>query len=211
MVTSRISFLSSAPCFVLSPLLLLLAGGCHTVDPVTVYPSFTTSPELVAQAPSDIAVLPVENGTRDPATDRHLGFMRHEVIRQLVDRKYGPLRAAYVDAGLRSNQVAKPENSVLDPIWLQSAVGHSSEDATFALRVDRWDESQLLVNRRAYFQFQAALIGKEGKQLWYGTLSGDIKAGGAGAAPRDREYMARSCIELAVRELLLRLPVHANR
>ena len=44
-----------------------------------------------------------------------------------------------------------------------------------ALRIDRWDESKLLINRRVYFQFQASLVGKDGQQLWYGTLSGEVK------------------------------------
>lgn len=194
---------------------LLLTAGCKTVEPVTVYASFTTSPALAVAAPSNIAVLPVENGTGNPATDRHLVFLRQELGRQMVTRYYAAPQAQWVDASLRELEAAAPKPaSVLDPTWLSQAAAAAAvrdDDAVFALRIDRWDESQLLINRRVFFQFQAALVGKEGRQLWYGTLSGDIKAGGAGAAPRDREYMARSCLDLAIRELLLRLPERPRR
>ena len=60
--------------------------------------------------------------------------------------------------------------------------------------------------RKVAFQFEAAMAGNDGAQLWSGTIQGRVKAGGAGAAPLGRDAMARSCVELAVRELLLRLP-----
>lgn len=189
--------------------LMFAMVGCQTAEPVAVYPSFTVDKALAAQSPAQIAVLPVEDGTEGRSATRHLAFLRQEVMRQIVLRLYTPLKATHVDAALRRNsEVVRPaeSTSVLDPTWLKKVAGSAAEDATFALRVDRWNEAQLLVNHRVYFQFQAALVGKDGKQLWYGTLSGEVKAGGAGAAPRDREYMARSCLEIAVRELLLRLP-----
>ena len=194
-----------------SPLgLLLLAAGCQTTEPVNVTPSFTTSPALAVRKPSDIAVLPVEDGSPGGAASRHVVFLRQEIMRRLVDRLYSPLAAPGVDAALKGNAEAAAARasgaSTLEATYLQKVAGHSSEDALFALRVDQWDESNLLATRRITFQFQAALVGSDGQQLWYGTLSGEVKAGGAGAAPRDRDYMARSCGELAIRELMLRLP-----
>lgn len=212
MVTSRSVALGGAPQWGLMFGFVLCGSvltGCRTVEPVTVYPSFTVSPALASQAPAEVAVLPVEDGTEDGAAERHLVFMRQELMRQLVERLYTPLSTQAVDAALRRNDraLAAPASaSILDPTWLTKVVGLAAEDATLAVRVDRWDESKLLVNRRTYFQFQAALVGKGGQQLWYGTLSGEVKAGGAGAAPRDRDYMARSCGQIAIRELLLRLP-----
>ena len=44
--------------------------------------------------------------------------------------------------------------------------------------------------------------GSDGELLWSGSLVGDVKAGGMGAAPRDRDQMARSCAEIALSELL---------
>ena len=189
--------------------LMFAVAGCRTTEPVTVYPSFTVSPALTAQAPAEIAVLPIEDGTEAGAARRHLVFVRQELMRQLVERLYTPITTQTVDAALRRGQeggAPAGSSSVLDPTWLKKVAGGAAEDATLALRIDNWDETRLLINRRAYFQFQAALIGKEGQQLWYGTLSGEVKAGGAGAAPRDKDYMARSCMEIALRELLLRLP-----
>jgi len=190
--------------------LLLLAAGCQTVEPVNVTPSFTTSPQLVVLAPSQIAVLPVEDGSPGEAASRHVAFLRQEVMRQLPDRLYTPLAAPAVDAALRGNAEAAATRasgtSILEPVYMQKIAGQCGEEALFVLRVDQWDESNLLTSRRIVFQFQAALVASGGQQLWYGTLKGEVKAGGAGAAPRDRDYMARSCGELAIRELLLRLP-----
>jgi len=190
----------------------IVAAGCRTADPVTVYPSFTTSPAFASVSPANVAVLPVENGSGDPTVDRHLLFMRQELMNGMITRLYAAPRQTWVDAALRDlSRSPESASSVLDPGWLKKAAATVPEEAVMAVRVDRWDESQLLINRRVFFQFQAALVDKEGQQLWYGTMSGDIKAGGAGAAPRDKEYMARSCIELAIRELLLRLPAHARQ
>jgi len=137
-------------------------------------------------------------------------FLRQEIMRQLVDRLYTPLSAPVVDSALKGNAEAAAARaagaSLLEPTYLQKVAGHSSEEAVFALRVDKWDEANLLTTRRIVFQFQAALVASDGQPLWYGTLSGEVKAGGAGAAPRDRDYMARSCGELAIREVMARLP-----
>lgn len=190
--------------------LLLLAAGCQTTEPVTVHPSFTTAPAMAVSKPSQIAVLPVEDGTPGGAAGRHLVFLRQEVMRQLIDRLYTPLAAPVVDSALKGNADAAAARaagtSMLEPVFLKKIAGQSSEEALFALRVDAWDESHLLTSRRITFQFQAALVASDGQQLWYGTMNGEVKAGGAGAAPRDRDYMARSCGELAIRELMLRLP-----
>ncbi|MCR9245965.1 MAG: hypothetical protein NXI31_13110 [bacterium] len=207
MVTLR-SVASSAGA-VFACLLFSFTAGCRTVEPVTVYPSFTVSPALAAKAPTQVAVLPVEDGTASKAATPYLVFLRQELQRQLVTRLYSPIHTPKVDASLRGSAVAQAANasgSVLDPTWLRQAAAATAEECTLAVRIDRWDESKLLINRRVSFQFQAALVDRSGDQLWFGTLAGEIKAGGAGAAPRDRNYMARSCGELAVRELLLRLP-----
>jgi hypothetical protein len=211
MVTSRVRAFFSVPCLAIG--LLSIAAGCQTVEPVTVYQSFKTNAgALATQSPSQIAVLPIENGTGDPAIDRHLLFFRQELIRELPLRYYSGVQQTWVDASLRElNRVTPAAASLLDPAWLAKVAAAVPEEAVLAVRLDRWDESLLLVDRRIDFQLQAALVGKDGTQLWYGTLSGKVKAGGAGAAPRDREYMVRSCIELVVSELFLQLPEHDRR
>jgi len=184
---------------------LLLFSGCQIQQPVRVDASFNTAPALATRGPSDIAVLPIEDGTKDHAVERHLTFLRQEVMRQLPDRLFTPLRSEIVDASLRS-EAAPIGESMLTPATLQRIAGRVREDALLAIRVDTWDESSLMTNRRVKFALQAALVGSDGQQLWSGSLKGDVKAGGAGAAPLGRDSAARSCAELAVRELLLNLP-----
>ncbi|MFY9341739.1 MAG: hypothetical protein WAT39_04575 [Planctomycetota bacterium] len=198
---------SAAPRRTVSVLLLLGLGACATPSPVVVNSTLIAQPALATRSPSQVAVLPVEDGTADGSVQRHLVFLRQELMRQLPSRLFTPLTATTVDAAL--NNVAKPApgDSIVVPATLQKLAGHAAEDAVFALRVERWDENRLHVDRTLRFQFQAALIGSDGVQLWGGSIQGEIKAGGAGPAPRDKEGMARSCGELAVREMIARLPL----
>ena len=87
----------------------------------------------------------------------------------------------------------------------RSIAGKAADDAMLAVRVDSWDESRLLSDMRVSFRLQAALVASDGELLWSGGLSGEVKAGGLGPAPRDRDAMARSCAELALNDLLLHL------
>lgn len=186
--------------------LLALAAACQTTEPVLVDATFAPTPAFSTRSPADVAVLPVEDGTTDGTVQRHLVFLRQEVMRQLPDRKFSPLAPTVVDAGLRAAPSAPGGESMLAPAVLKGLLGHSSEDAAFVLRVERWDESLLLVDRRLRFQFAAAFVASDGQPLWSGMIRGEVKAGGLGAAPRDRDGMARSCGELAIREMLQRLP-----
>ena len=74
------------------------------------------------------------------------------------------------------------------------------------VRVDRWDETALLTDKKVRFQLQVALVASDGEVLWSGGFGGEVKSGGLSAAPRDRELMARSCAELVANELLENLP-----
>jgi hypothetical protein len=186
--------------------LLGFVAACQTPDPVVVNATFVATPAFSNRSPSNVAVLPIEDGTNDNAPQRHLQFIRQEVMRQLKDRLFTALSPTYVDASLSKVARPAPGESILVPATLQKLAGHAAEDAVFALRVDKWDESRLFVDHKLWFQFQAALMGSDGVQLWSGTIAGEVKAGGAGASPRDRDGMARSCAELAVREMMNRLP-----
>ncbi|MBL8739343.1 MAG: hypothetical protein JNL12_23145 [Planctomycetes bacterium] len=187
--------------------LFLLAVACQTAPPVTVSAQFTPAPAFATRTIAEIAVLPVEDGTPTGAAARHLTMMRQEVMRQLVDRLYTPLTSAAVDAGLGGVGKASPGESLLAPANLQKMVGHAREDAVFALRVERWDEARLAVDNRVVFQFQAAMVAKDGAPLWSGTIQGEVKAGGAGPAPFDKDGKARSCASLAITEMLQKLPM----
>lgn len=196
----------ASPKLPLVALFAFAAAACQTTDPVLVDATFAPTPAFSTRSPADVAVLPVEDATPDGSVQRHLVFLRQELMRQLPDRRFSPITATTVDAGLRGAQAAPGGESILSPTVLKSMVGHSSEDAVFALRVDKWDESMLMVDRRVRFQFQAAFVAADGQPLWSGTIRGEVKAGGLGAAPRDRDGMARNCGELAIREMLQRLP-----
>ncbi len=184
----------------------LLAAGCQTPAPVVVSSSFAATPAYAMRSPADIAVLPVEDGTPNGSAARLLTLLRQEVMRQIVDRLFTPIRPEVVDASLRSAPIPPAGESILVPATLQKMAGHAAENAVFALRVDKWDEGRLQVDRKVWFQFQAAMVGADGVQLWSGSIQGEVKAGGLGPAPRDRDGMARSCVELAVREMMLQLP-----
>lgn len=190
--------------------LLLLAAACASPRPVAVNANFVSAPAFTARTTTQIAVLPVEDGTADGSVQRLLVFLRQELMRQLPGRLYAPLTATTVDAALSGVPKPAPGESIIVPATLQKLAGHASEDAVLALRVDRWDESRLPVDRKLSFQFQATLVGSDGVQLWGGSLQGEIKAGGADAAPRDRDGMARSCADIAIQQLMLELP-RSNR
>lgn len=181
--------------------LLVAFAACKTPNPVVVTPAFQATAALSERNPNDIAVLPVEDGTEDGQVGRLTSLMRQVLQRQLPERFYAPLNQRVVDAALSNISRAAGETA-LSPAYLKKVAGHAKEDAVLAVRIDRWDESTLLIDYRVRFQLQAALAGADGELLWHGTLSGEIKAGGEGAAPRDREAMSRSCAELAMVELL---------
>lgn len=194
-----------------APLLaLLVAAACQSVDTSSVQANVNTFPALAVQKPADIAVLPIEDGTAGGAAVREVGFLRQELMRQLVDRRYTPMTAAAVDASMKGNaEVAAAKaagGSILEPARLAKIAGHCSEDALLVLRLDQWDDSNLMFDKKLGFRCQAAMIGSNGQQLWYTTLGGTIQAGGVGAAPRDRDGMARNCAAQIVRELMNRLP-----
>lgn len=186
--------------------LAFAAAACQTPDPVVVNASFVATPQFSGRSPSNVAVLPVEDGTGDGSVQRHLVFLRQEVMRQLKDRLFTALTATYVDAALSGVPRPAAGDSIMVPATLQKLAGHAAEDAVFALRVDKWDEGRLSIDRKLWFQFQASMMGSDGVPLWSGTIQGEVKAGGVGASPRDRDSMARSCAELAIQEMVNRLP-----
>jgi hypothetical protein len=181
---------------------LILLAACETTNPVQVAPSFTTSPALAAVNPADIAVLAVEDGTPDGRAGKLLTLMRQVLMRALTERMYSPLSPAQVDAAL-SGDARQPSESSVTPAYLKRVAGRATEDATLAVRIDDWDESTLLTDKVVRFRVHAVLVAANtADPLWSGTMQGEVKAGGLGAAPRDKDGMARSCAELAMSELL---------
>lgn len=182
--------------------LLLLLAACETPPPVQVQPTFETSAALAAVNPADIAVLPVEDGTAGGRASYLLESMRQVLMRGLTEKLYSPLRPSLVDAAVKAEPRSAAE-SALTPGYLKRIAGKATEDGVLAVRISQWDETPLLTDKKVRFQIEAVLAsGNGGEVLWKGSLTGEAKAGGLGAAPRDREAMARSCAELAMLELL---------
>lgn len=186
---------------------LVLVAACHTAPPVTVTANFVATPAMATRSPSQVAVLAIEDGTTQRLADQFLVFVRQEVMRQLPDRLYSPLRPDKVDAEMRRLPPASGTESIIVPATLKKYAGHVQEDAVLALRLGHWDETRLMVDRTVSFQIEATLLGSDGVTLWSGSMQGSVKAGGVGASPRDREAAARNCAELVVREMVLRLPM----
>lgn len=189
---------------------LLVLAGCQAINPVSVDASFVKAPEFETNCPTVVAVLPIEDGSEGGAAARHLTFIRQEVNLQLVrERFYSATTENWVDASLMGADT--PAESILAPVRLTALAKASRDDGVFALRIEKWDESSLMADRFVYFEFSAAMVTNDGAQLWSGSIKGRVKAGGIGASPLGRDAAARSCAELAVRELLLRLPVHVGK
>lgn len=199
LITSPRSFVGSAV-----TLGLLLLSGCQAVNPVQVDASFVATPEFAANCPTVLGVLPIEDGTATASVARHLTFLRQEVNRRLVDRGYSSTTENWVDASQIG--AAPAGESILTPGRLSSLAKQSRDDGVLAIRIEKWDEGTLMADRRIYFQIGAAMVAGDGTQLWSGSIQGSVKAGGVGASPLGRNASARNCAEMAVRELLLRLP-----
>jgi len=183
----------------------LLVASCQTPDPVTIVPSLSAHPALAVRNPADIAVLPIEDATLDRGFGKLRESMRQALMTKLTERLYSPLSDRVVDAAL-SSELPMGGETVLTPSYLRRVAGRSTEDALLAVRIDRWDETPLLTDKKVRFQLQVAMVASDGEVLWSGGFGGEVKAGGLSAAPRDRELMARSCAELVASELLQNLP-----
>ena len=185
-----------------------LVAGCKAPPPMNATSSFAASPALALRNPSDIAVLPVEDGTSNKAVERFSDYMRQTIQRALPSRLYVPLSLELVDSAMLSNK-PQPGESMLSPAYLKRVAGKFSEEALIAFRINRWDESRLMVDKTVDFEVQAALVASDGEVLWSGNLVGTVKSGGLAAAPRDRDQMSRSCANLAIEAAMNHLP-HRN-
>ncbi len=194
---------------VMRSLIICLAGvlaACQTHTPIKATPSFVTSPALQARKPNDIAVLVPEDVTPGGKATRLLDQARRTLMEQLITRRYAPMKSQFVDASL--SRTAQ-QQSMLQPEFLRAMASRSTGDAVLALRIDVWDETRMLADKFVTFGFQSVLVASDGEVLWSGTLSGQVKAGGSGPAPLDREAMARSCMQVALTEMLQHLPTRA--
>ena len=167
-----------------------------------------TSPDYGAAGLNNIAVLEVQDPTGQAGHLR--GLMREEVRVQLRDRLYAPTGLTYVDAHLRNGSKPAGGLSIVDAAHLKTLAAPACEqeiDGIFALQIQTWDESSLLVNNRVRYDVRVALYGAKGqKLLWHGGMRGEVDAGGLGPAPRDRRLRQEAAARAFVKDLVLKLP-----
>jgi len=162
-------------------------------------------PELLQQNPNDIAVLKVEDASEGHKAGAVLEYMRAEIEKALIKRKYAPLMSVTVDAHIRD--AVAPGGSIIEATYLKTVAKKASEDAILAVRIKRWDEGSLLENNRVAFDAEIVLFGSSvGKVLWSLDLWGVVVAGGGQAASQDPAKRAEEAALEFVKKVLGHLP-----
>lgn len=183
---------------------LVALCACVQRPPADVQSSVIAAPDLYTVNPADIAVMPVEDATPDRRVTPHLDLIRQEVAKSLVGRLYSPLTARAVDAQLATDPL---RGTVTDATLLGKVAGRFGEDAVLGLRITQWDESKIMATNRIQFSADVTMVDAKGKRtLWSGNFTGDVKAGGSGPAPLDRDEKVRSAAIGFAQELISRLP-----
>jgi hypothetical protein len=186
---------------------LALALGCVPLPPAAVNSSLQATDGLRAANPSNIAVVPVEDGTRGGNARDVLETFRQEMYAALVQRRYVPLSSRVVDPVVREQAAAVANASLTRPEVLARVAGHLNEDAVLAVRITAWDESRVMANARVRFGVEATMISSSTKAvLWSGGLDGEVKAGREGAAPRYRDERVLDCTKQIARAMISQLP-----
>ena len=188
--------------------LTLCFAGCMNPQPADVQSSLSASPELYATNPTNIAVLPVEDASPDRRANPHLAHIRDELARALVRQSYSPFSARAVDGPLANEAIAlNKDGGVTNASLLQRLAGKFGEDAVLGVKIDSWDESSLMADNKVRFSSDVALLDSKGKRmLWSGHVNGEVKAGGFGPAPLDRDEKSRSAAAEFAWALIQRLP-----
>ncbi|MGA0869997.1 MAG: hypothetical protein ACO3UM_13800, partial [Planctomycetota bacterium] len=165
---------------------LLSFGACQTGPAVQISSGLRLAPAFTAAPPSQIAILPVEDGTSGAAFGDLTSRLRDSFQRELALRAYSPIAPNYVDQRLEA--VGKVgAGSPVDPGFAAGLKGGFQEEALVGFRVLRWDDSRIVETRRAQFSIEVLMVGaSSGETLWSGQIGGAVKAGGEGASPLTR-------------------------
>ena len=177
-------------------------AGCKGGPPIEASSGLRSAPGLRSLAPSDIAVLAVEDGT----TERGFGGLdpvfRRALSEVLVQRGYSPLAPSHVDQLLQQSG-AVDTGSAVGPTFLSSVRGSFAADAVLGLRVTEWDVRDVaLSSPRVGFRVEVLMLGAEsGERLWWGTFEGKLKPGGERTAPLGRQERIRAAADTLARTL----------
>jgi hypothetical protein len=194
----------------LSSLLGLALTACQTEAPIRMASSLRVTPELLAEKPADIAILPIEDGTVAKTFGSLEGRLRAALVKQLAQRTYSPLDPLHIDRRLRdTGRLAT--GSPTAPTWIDGLRGTFEEDAILGLRITGWDVSRIMETRRVDFAAELLMVSsKTGAPLWTGRVEGSVKAGGTGPAPLGREQRVESAADVVAEALAAELPRRAG-
>jgi hypothetical protein len=194
--TCRLPFLVAA---------LAVLGACANQPAVIVDASVNSDPALVSLRPNEVVVLPVEDGT--PARTLDTRVLRYAIADALPEKAYVPISIDHAEA-IYANAGARARGSVVDATAVRELRGRLDEDAFLGVRVTEWDTSRLAATGRLKFSAEVMMTASStGQPLWWGKVSGDVKAGGeSGVVPIDNEEKLRSVQEMFGRYLLRELP-----
>lgn len=186
---------------------LLSFAACQTGPAIQVSSGLRLAPAFTAAPPSQIAILPVEDGTAGAALGDLAERLRTSFQRELALRAYSPIAPSYVDQRLEAVGKAGA-GSPVDPTFVGALKGGFQEEALVGFRVLRWDDSRIVETRRAQFSLEVLMIGAStGETLWSGQIGGAVKAGGEGASPLTRARQIEAAIDEVARVLASELPV----
>lgn len=189
--------------------LLLALCACQSQPARQISSGLRLTPAFDEVRPSQIAILPIEDGTPDRSFASHADTLRAEIERGLAERAYSPLAPGYVDTKLRA--IGKyGTGSPLDAEWLGSVRNAFQEEAVLGVRVVDWDTRRVVETRRVEFSVDVLMLAAEsGATLWSGRLEGNVKAGGEGASPLTRAQQIESAVEVLAEALVDELPIRS--
>ncbi|MBI5364397.1 MAG: hypothetical protein HZA53_14550 [Planctomycetes bacterium] len=145
--------------------------------------------------PTDIAVLPVENGTTSKKVP--VKELRAALEAGLVLRRYSPLATEFVDA--------KTVDAAFKP-------GSAREDAVLRVTIEGWDDASWTSHGAIVLKLSARILdSRDGSLLWSGKLDRRFDLG------KDREHftteapMRKLLCETVVGELMSALPARTAK
>lgn len=191
--------------------LLIAAAGCRSTPPLSVKNGLMMSPRLASLAPSNIAILPVEDATVNRDFGGQEEVLRAAVARMMPSRQYAPIDDDFVDQVL--GQRGGVTGSVTDPGYVGLLRGAFEADAILGIRVTQWNVADVMRSPpQVRFSVDVLMIASESdEQLITGTYSGVLKPGGESAAPLERSDRIRAAADTLGLMLAETFPVRPIR
>ena len=185
---------------------LLAFAACQSAPPIELRSGLRLAPAFDALNPSDIAILPIQDGTPERSFSPYAREMRRRMAQTLVERLYSPLGPDHVDRILAES--AATITAPVDQTQLAMVAGRFQADAVLGVQVSRWDTSRIDQTDQVDFSAEVLMLASGSKEvLWTGRVEGRVKAGGAGPAPIGHEAKIQSAVEVFADSLARELPI----